>query len=104
VRTILSQNTNDINRDRGFDKLIETYPEWDLVRKAPAEDVQDAIRVSGLASRKGPSIQNALQKLKDDNPKHIISLEYLFFYFLLTFFFNLLVFLIQKLIKRFKII
>lgn len=61
VSTILSQNTNDTNRDRGYNTLRERFPTWEEVRDAPPHEVIDAIRVAGLANQKGPRIQNALQ-------------------------------------------
>jgi endonuclease-3 len=63
VSTILSQNTNDANRDRAFQQLRQTFPTWEQVRDAPAEDVIRAIRTAGLAAQKGPRIQKALRKI-----------------------------------------
>lgn len=50
VSTILSQNTNDVNRDRGFDALRAKFPTWEEVRDANAGEVIEAIRVAGLAN------------------------------------------------------
>ena len=61
VSTILSQNTNDVNRDRAFQRLRERFPTWETVRDADVESVKDAIRVAGLANRKAPTIQRALE-------------------------------------------
>ncbi len=63
ISCILSQNTNDANRDRGFQSLKERFATWDDVRRANPEDVIDAIRSAGLANQKGPRIQNALVKI-----------------------------------------
>lgn len=60
VSTILSQNTNDINRDRAFSALRDRFPDWEAVRDAPPQAVIDAIRPAGLANQKGPRIQNVL--------------------------------------------
>ena len=43
VSTILSQNTNDINRDRGFHALRAKFRTWEEVRDAPANEVIEAI-------------------------------------------------------------
>ena len=51
VCTILSQNTSDINRDRGFEALRERFPTWEAVRDAPVDEVIDAIRPAGLANQ-----------------------------------------------------
>ncbi|MBI5351132.1 MAG: endonuclease III [Chloroflexi bacterium] len=63
VSTILSQNTNDVNRDRGFNALRAKLPTWEAVRDAKAEDVIDAIRPAGLANQKGPRIQQVLRAI-----------------------------------------
>jgi endonuclease-3 len=63
VSTILSQNTNDINRDRAFDALQARFPTWEVVRDAPAQEVIDAIRPAGLANQKGPRIQTVLREI-----------------------------------------
>jgi endonuclease-3 len=60
VSTILSQNTNDVNRDVAYDRLRERLPTWELVRDADVEEVVEAIRPAGLANQKGPRIQEAL--------------------------------------------
>jgi endonuclease-3 len=61
VSTILSQNTNDTNRDVAFERLRARLPTWELVRDAEPETVVEAIRPAGLANQKGPRIQNALR-------------------------------------------
>jgi endonuclease-3 len=61
VSTILSQNTNDVNRDVAFDRLRSELPTWEQVRDADAEIVVEAIRPAGLANQKGPRIQKALR-------------------------------------------
>src|SRR5512133_2028576 len=63
ISTILSQNTNDINRDRAFTSLRARFPSWEAVRDARTDEVVDAIRVSGLANQKGPRIQNVLKEI-----------------------------------------
>jgi endonuclease-3 len=65
VSTILSQNTNDTNRDRAFDSLTRRYPSWDAVRDAPAADVIEAIHSAGLSNQKGPRIQAALRYITE---------------------------------------
>lgn len=63
VSTILSQNTNDINRDRAFESIRKRFSTWEEVRDAPVEQVIDAIRVAGLANQKGPRLQDALRSI-----------------------------------------
>jgi len=66
VSTILSQNTNDTNRDSAFNELRKRYPTWENVRDADEDDVIDAIRTAGLANQKGPRIQNVLRQITQE--------------------------------------
>jgi len=66
VSTILSQNTNDLNRDRAFNALQAKFPTWEAVRDAKTKDVIDAIRPAGLANQKGPRIQKVLHAVTDE--------------------------------------
>lgn len=61
VSTILSQNTNDENRDLAFNRLRATLPTWEMVRDAPVEEIATAIHPAGLAPQKAPRIKQALQ-------------------------------------------
>jgi len=63
VSTILSQNTNDRNRDRAYERLRERFPTWEAVRDAPLEDLIAAIRPAGLAPTKAPRIQETLRRI-----------------------------------------
>ena len=63
VSTILSQNTNDVNRDRAFHALRAKFPAWEAVRDAKTKEVIDAIRPAGLANQKGPRIQEVLKAI-----------------------------------------
>lgn len=66
VSTILSQNTNDTNRDHAFKALRMRFPTWEEVRDAEPSDVINAIRSAGLANQKGPRIQRALQQITEE--------------------------------------
>ena len=66
VSTILSQNTNDINRDRGFNALRAKFGTWEEVRDADTIDVVNAIRPAGLANQKGPRIQQVLRSITEE--------------------------------------
>jgi endonuclease-3 len=63
VKTVLSQHTNDRNRDRAFAALRERFPTWEAVRDAPVEEVEEAIRPGGLGRQKAPRIQAILERL-----------------------------------------
>jgi endonuclease III len=63
VSTILSQNTNDANRDRAYKSLRQRFPTWEEVRLADPSEVVTAIRPAGLSNQKGPRIQNVLNDI-----------------------------------------
>lgn len=64
ILTILSQNTNDINRDRAYANLKKIFPTWDALSKAPARQIENAIRVGGLAPGKSVAIKKILKEIK----------------------------------------
>jgi endonuclease-3 len=63
ISTILSQNTNDRNRDVAFTRLRQRFATWEAVHDAPLEEVIDAIRPAGLANQKGARIQQVLRQI-----------------------------------------
>jgi endonuclease-3 len=75
ISTILSQNTNDVNRDRAFERLREQFPTWELVRDAPTDALVEAARPAGLAPTKAPRIQEALRRITAERGE--ISLDFL---------------------------
>jgi len=66
VSAILSQNTNDANRDRAFGQLRERFPTWEEVRDAPLAELVAAVRPAGLAPTKAPRIQTALRRITEE--------------------------------------
>jgi len=75
VNTILSQNTNDRNRDAAYVQLRDRFPTWEAVRDAETGEIIDAARPAGLAPTKGPRIQAALRSITARQGE--ISLEFL---------------------------
>jgi len=75
ISTILSQNTNDTNRDIAYESLRATFPTWEEVRDAPLQEIESAINTAGLANQKGPAIQNALRIITKQRGK--IDLDFL---------------------------
>lgn len=61
IQTILSQNTNDLNRDRAYERLKDRFPLWEDVLHAKREAVISAIRPGGLAGQKARIIQEILR-------------------------------------------
>jgi endonuclease-3 len=66
VLTVLSQNTNDRNRDIAYARLRERFASWEEVRRAPLSEVEDAIRPGGLAPTKAVRIARILDGIADD--------------------------------------
>jgi endonuclease-3 len=77
VLTILSQNTNDINRDRAWKRLRDRFSglDWEGIMDAPTDEIVEAIRPGGLAETKAPRIQEALRTILDERGK--LSLDFL---------------------------
>jgi endonuclease III len=63
VFTVLSQNTADVNTERTFASLKARFPEWTAARDAPAEDIEAAIALGGLAHTKAPRIKSILEAI-----------------------------------------
>jgi len=61
ILTILSQSTNDRNRDVAYTRLREKFPDWQSVMNAPVQDIADAIRPAGLANQKSQRIKDVLR-------------------------------------------
>jgi len=69
IRTVLSQNTNDVNRDRAYDTMRARFPTWEAVMNAPARQLAAAIRVGGIANVKSARIQRILRQIKHRHGK-----------------------------------
>jgi endonuclease-3 len=67
ILTVLSQNTNDRNRDVAYLRLTARFETWAEVRDAPVIEVEDAIRPGGLAPTKAVRIQEILRALDGDD-------------------------------------
>jgi endonuclease-3 len=67
VLTVLSQSTNDRNRDVAYLRLRERLPRWEDVRDAPLAEVEDAIRPGGISRVKSQRIQEILRALPLDD-------------------------------------
>ena len=67
ILTVLSQNTNDRNRDVAYFRLRERFPSWEAVRRAPEGEVEEAIRPGGISRIKARRIQAILDDLDGDD-------------------------------------
>ncbi len=73
ILTILSQNTTDANRDRAFSSLIRRFPEIPRLARARSSEVEEAIRVGGLAKAKARAILSALARLKRERGEYSLG-------------------------------
>jgi endonuclease III len=67
ILTVLSQSTNDRNRDIAFLRLRDRFGSWDAVREAPLAEVEEAIQPGGLHRQKSVRIQAILRALDGDD-------------------------------------
>ena len=68
VLTVLSQSTNDRNRDVAYLRLSERLTAWEVVRDAPVEEVEEAIRPGGISRVKSARIQAILRAISERPP------------------------------------
>jgi endonuclease-3 len=66
ILTVLSQSTNDRNRDVAYLRLRRAMPGWAEVRDAPTGQVEEAIRPGGISKVKSVRIKAILQAISDD--------------------------------------
>ncbi len=66
ILTVLSQSTNDRNRDVAFLRLRDRFANWAAVRDAPLHEVEAAIRPGGISKVKSARIQAILRALPED--------------------------------------
>jgi endonuclease-3 len=72
ILTVLSQSTNDRNRDVAYLRLRERFETWEEVRDAPVDAVEEAIRPGGISKVKSARIKSILQAIE---PNGTISLQ-----------------------------
>jgi endonuclease-3 len=78
ILTVLSQSTNDRNRDVAFQRLRERFPDWEAVRDAPLAEVEEAIRPGGISKVKSARIQAILADIgASSSPEDPLTLDWL---------------------------
>jgi endonuclease-3 len=65
ILTVLSQSTNDRNRDVAYLGLRERFPVWEEVRDAPVDEIEEAIRPGGISKVKSLRIKLILQAISE---------------------------------------
>jgi endonuclease-3 len=66
VLTVLSQSTNDRNRDVAFLRLRDRFPTWEAVRDAPVDEIEEAIRPGGISKVKSVRIKAILEAIGEE--------------------------------------
>ncbi|MHB8657562.1 MAG: endonuclease III domain-containing protein [Solirubrobacteraceae bacterium] len=77
VLTVLSQATNDRNRDVAYLGLRERFADWGAVRDAPVDELEAAIRPGGISRIKSARIKAILTAVSESAPGHELSLDWL---------------------------
>jgi endonuclease III len=77
VLTVLSQSTNDRNRDVAYLALRSRFPTWENVRDAPVDLVEKAIRAGGISKIKSARIKATLRAVTETAPGGQLSLDWL---------------------------
>ncbi|MYF99464.1 endonuclease III, partial [Candidatus Poribacteria bacterium] len=75
ILTILSQNTTDVSRDKGYAQLRSKFPTWEDVLNADADAVEETIKIVGLGNQKTETIKNFLSWLNAEYGE--LSLEFI---------------------------
>jgi endonuclease-3 len=65
ILTVLSQSTNDRNRDVAFLRMRRRFPTWEAVRDAPLPELEEAIRPGGISRVKSARIQAILRSITE---------------------------------------
>jgi endonuclease-3 len=63
VGVIISQHTSDVNTDRAYENLVQTFGSWEAVRDAPVAAIANAIKTAGLSNVKAPRLKAVLQTI-----------------------------------------
>src|SRR5204863_5559991 len=63
ILTVLSQSTNDRNRDVAYLALRERFPTWEEDRDAPVDLIEEAIRPGGISRVKSARIKSILRAI-----------------------------------------
>lgn len=63
IRTILSQNTTDRNRDLAFRALKKRYPRWKDILSSPPGELESIIAPAGLRVRRGSAIRGLISRV-----------------------------------------
>ena len=65
IMTVLSQNTNDRNRDMAYERLRSQYGPWERIALLSQGDVAEAIKQAGICNNEAATILRVLGQVKE---------------------------------------
>ncbi|MDR1965114.1 MAG: endonuclease III [Synergistaceae bacterium] len=71
--TLLSQNTNDRNRDAAYESLRSRFPSWGDVAAADQSEIEASIRPAGLGNIKAGRMKAILGEIESDFGGHTLA-------------------------------
>lgn len=75
IKTVLSQNTTDLNRDRAWESLRKRFSSYEEMDKASSAEIAESIKSGGLQHQKAQTIKRILRTLRKTRGEY--SLKYL---------------------------
>jgi endonuclease-3 len=73
ILTLLSQNTNDRNRDTAYDALRARYSAWEDVASLTPAEIAALIRPAGLGDTKSVRMKAILERIRSDFGAYSLS-------------------------------
>lgn len=74
IATILSQNVSDTNTERAMSRLLEEYgTDYEAIENESIDVLKSVIRPAGFPETKAERIQNALERIREENGKYSIK-------------------------------
>lgn len=73
IKTILSQNTNDKNRDKAMYRFDRRFSSYKKALEADKEEIVEAIKVAGLGPTKAERIKKFLRRVKKERGEFSID-------------------------------
>jgi endonuclease III len=70
ILTVLSQSTNDRNRDVAYLALRRRFPTWYEIRDAPVDQIEEAIRPGGISRVKSARIKSILRAISETSSQY----------------------------------
>jgi endonuclease-3 len=73
ILTVLSQNTNDRNRDKAFAQLRKRFPSWADIAAGRPSEIARAIKIGGLSKIKSARIKKILNQIASSSSDYSLA-------------------------------